>query len=95
MKEALETLEAYAAFGKPVVIEETFPLKCDLESFREFLTKAQSFAAGGISFYWGAPQEGNAQANNPLAAAITAKWLEMFRELTPTVLPQTDETSGD
>ncbi len=56
--EDLETLAAFARCGKPVVIEETFPLRCRPEEFRRFLRESRPHAAGYLSFYWGeTPQE--------------------------------------
>lgn len=37
INEAIKTLEGFAAAGKPVVIEETFPLMCGGEEFENFL----------------------------------------------------------
>lgn len=49
---ALRTLDAFAV-GKPVVIEETFPLKCSIAEFGHFIDKSAKHAAGWIGFYWG------------------------------------------
>ena len=51
--EAITTLEGFAAAGKPVVIEETFPLMCGVEEFEAFLggrrptPRAGSASTGG------------------------------------------------
>jgi hypothetical protein len=39
--------------GKPVVIEETFPLACSPKELEEFIDGSKTHAAGWIGFYWG------------------------------------------
>src|SRR4029079_14940557 len=55
--EAISTLEGFAAAGKPVVIEETFPLMCGVEEFQAFLGRSKAHAAGWVGFYWGKTPE--------------------------------------
>ena len=43
--------------GKPVVIEETFPLKCSMAEFAQFIDESKKHACGWIGFYWGKPPE--------------------------------------
>ena len=59
--EALETLEGFAV-GKPVVIEETFPLSCSIEELGKFFDGSKKTAAGWIGFYWGQSAEAVAPA---------------------------------
>lgn len=74
--EALATLAGFNV-GKPVVIEETFPLRCSFEEMRLFLRDAQAHAAGCLSFYWGqTPSE--ARAAGTIEGAIIAGWVEEF-----------------
>ncbi len=75
---ALETLAGFQ-IGKPVVIEETFPLKCSFDEMRTFLREARGPAAGVISFYWGQTPEELERAGT-LPAAIQREWLRVFRE---------------
>jgi hypothetical protein len=42
LKEAMETLSGYAV-GKPVIIEETFVLKCSVQEFEQFLVVQRHF----------------------------------------------------
>ena len=78
--EAIETLNGFVAAGKPVVIEETFTLKCGKEEFKAFFEKSEDLAAGWIGFYWGAtPAE--LRKEKTIGAAITLQWLEMFKQL--------------
>src|SRR5207237_9455390 len=51
---ALETLKGFAV-GKPVVVEETYPLKCSQKELEAFIDRAGPHAAGWVSFYWGTP----------------------------------------
>jgi len=76
--DAIETLKGFAV-GKPVVIEETFPLRCGREEFESFLTKSEGHAAGWIGFYWGTPPEELRQSKK-LADAIVLAWLELFHK---------------
>jgi hypothetical protein len=73
---ALETLKGFGV-GKPVVVEETFPLKCSPKELGEFIAKAGTHAAGWISFYWGTPPE-DLRRSKALGDAIQLDWLERF-----------------
>lgn len=80
-KEALETLRGFAV-GKPVLIEETFPLKCSMAEFERFLEESKPLAAGWIGFYWGrTPQE--YRQSKRLEAALMLGWLELFQKHKP------------
>src|SRR5439155_20556689 len=50
--EALQVLKGFAV-GKPVVIEEMFPLHCSADELGEFIEQSKGTAAGWIGFYWG------------------------------------------
>jgi hypothetical protein len=75
--EALETLAAFQV-GKPLVIEETFPLKASMEDFDAFMQGSKKHACGYIGFYWGAGIEELRRAGG-IGEAMTANWLEWFR----------------
>jgi len=79
--DAIETLRGFQV-GKPVVIEETFPLRCGLEDFERFLDATRPHAAGWIGFYWGKTP---AEYKDPktIGEAVTRQWLELFREKGP------------
>src|SRR5690606_9629648 len=51
-KEDLATLAGFAV-GKPLIIEETFPLRCSPEELSDFFTASRTSACGWIGFYWG------------------------------------------
>ena len=75
LDEAIETLRGFDV-GKPIVIEEMFPLGCTIAELDDFVTRSQPPAAGWIGFYWGKrPDE---YGNATIADAITKSWLEYF-----------------
>lgn len=85
VNEAMKTLEAFASAGKPVIIEEMFPLKCDARELGQFIDQSRGHAVGWIGFYWGkTPEELRPPATIP--EAITLGWLELFRQKTPEIL---------
>ena len=78
---ALETLRGFAV-GKPVVIEETFPLKCSIDELRDFFDRSRPHAAGWIGFYWGKTLA-ECRRGSTIGDAITADWLELFQKGPP------------
>jgi hypothetical protein len=78
LEQALETLQGFAAVGKPVVIEETFPLKCSAAELGQFIDKAQRHTSGFIGFYWGKSPEEYRPAKS-IRDAIVLSWLELFQ----------------
>ena len=52
LKEDLKLLRGFKV-GKPVVIEETFPLSCTATELGQFIEASRKYAAGWIGFYWG------------------------------------------
>jgi hypothetical protein len=78
---ALKTLAGFDV-GKPIVIEETFPLKCSIEELGEFFAGSKKTAAGWIGFYWGQPPE-QLRRSKTLADAMTLQWLEFFQKHKP------------
>jgi len=75
---ALTALAAYDV-GKPIVIEEIFPLKCGMEELDDFIERSRKLTAGHIGFYWGKTIEEYARDKDSIASAITKRWLEYFR----------------
>ncbi len=85
--DALATLRGFAAAGKPVVIEETFLLKCSDADFRRFLRDSKSHASGWIAFYWGKPLA-DLRKSNSIGDALLAATLDALRsEVFPPPLP--------
>lgn len=82
---ALATLAGFAV-GKPVLIEETFPLRCAPADFGAFLRASEQYAAGWIGFYWGrTPAE--CRRSGQLADLLMAGWLDLFQTARPQPRP--------
>ena len=78
LDEAVETLKGFAV-GKPVVVEETYPLKCSPKELDQFIDRAGPHAAGWVSFYWGTPPE-ELRKSKAIKDAILLDWLERFEK---------------
>jgi len=78
LKEALETLAGFQV-GKPVAIEEMFPLRCSERELAEFVDESKKTACGWFGFYWGKTPE-EYRRSNTIADAVTLGWLEFFQE---------------
>ena len=85
VEKALTALAVYDV-GKPLVVEEMFPLKCGIEQMDSFIDGSRHVADGWISFYWGKSINEYAKGNLDLAGAITKNWLEHFRAKAPEIL---------
>jgi hypothetical protein len=81
LKEAAETLAGFAV-GKPVIVEETFPLKCSTAELATFIKDSGMTSCGWISFYWGKPVR-ELRKSAEIRDAILLQWLEKFTELAP------------
>jgi len=82
LDEAMKTLEGFS-LGKPVVIEETFPLKCSMAEFAEFVKSSRKHACGWVGFYWGTPPE-ELRKSKTIGDAIQLSWLEFFERYVKT-----------
>jgi len=76
--EALKTLAGFSV-GKPVVVEETFPLKCSPAELEQFIDGSKKHATGWIGFYWGKPPE-ELRKSKELKDAVMLAWLEWFEK---------------
>lgn len=88
--ESLQTLKRFD-LGKPIVVEETFPLSCGVADERDFLLRSRALACGWIGHY---PSEGFGellalQKSGKLSAvqSVYLSWLNLFRDLSPEMLP--------
>lgn len=77
VKEAIETLSGFCV-GKPVLIEEIFPLKCSLEELENFIGKSRGYACGWVGFYWG-KTPGEYRQSSRIRDALMLQWLEFFK----------------
>lgn len=77
---ALTALAVYD-IGKPLVVEETFPLACPIEDMDDFLKRSKSRAEGYVSFYWGrTSEEYAADPKGKGASALVGGWLKYFQQ---------------
>lgn len=78
VKGAMETLSGFAV-GKPVIIEEMFPLNCSNPEFEQFLDESKKTASGWIGFYWGKTLE-DYRNGTTMQDALMVRWLEVFQK---------------
>ena len=82
--EAIETLKGFAV-GKPLVIEETFPLSCTGAELRRFLLESRGIACGWIGHYGGttlAELDALRRAGTiDISQELQRQWLELFQDL--------------
>ena len=76
VQDALDTLAGFSV-GKPVLIEETFPLACSPKELDEFIDGSKKHAVGWIGFYWGKTPDELRQSKT-IPDAMTLGWLELF-----------------
>ena len=79
--EAEQALTALAAYriGKPLLVEEMFPIECSTEEMQAFVTRSQRIANGWVSFYWGKTAEQYAAAPPTAGSRLMAAWLRSFQ----------------
>lgn len=87
--EAMRTLKQFDV-GKPIVVEETFPLSCGVPELRQFLLQSRGLAAGWIGQY---PNESPAELESlrqskklTIPQAMYLSWIDLFREIGPEML---------
>lgn len=88
-EEALDCLKKFAV-GKPVVIEETFPLSCTPKELKEFLLASRPLATGWIGHYDGYPPQHYEKLEQDkkitFEQAVWFAWLKLFQELKPDMI---------
>ena len=82
---ALEALSVYEV-GKPLVIEEMFPLKCSMEELDTFITRSRGTADGWMGFYWGKRIDEYRKSKGDIGDALTLDWLEYFQRTARAIL---------
>jgi len=75
----LKALKVYEV-GKPMVVEEIFPLTSSFEETLDFIERSRTYADGWISFYWGKTTAEYDKVGD-LKSAIVSGWLKRFGEL--------------
>jgi len=87
--EALKNLKEFD-IGKPIVVEETFPLGCGVPDERDFLLQSRGIAAGWIGQYPGETPDQllDRRRSGKLTPgqALYLSWIELFREIGPQML---------
>jgi hypothetical protein len=78
VEKALNALAAYD-LGKPLIVEEMFPLECTLDELKAFVARSGERADGWFGFYWGKTIEEYAREKD-IPSAVMKLWLEYFRE---------------
>jgi hypothetical protein len=81
LEDDVAALKVYEV-GKPLVIEEIFPLGAGYEETEAFIARSRGHVDGWISFYWGKTIEEYEKAPD-LKGALVAGWLRRFRALSP------------
>jgi hypothetical protein len=83
------------AWGKPIVIGETFPLSCGADDERDFLLKSREFAHGWIG-HW--PAESPAElaelkkaGKATIQNAIWLSWVDLSQAIGPQMIGETSE----
>ena len=78
---ALTAMKVYD-IGKPLVIEETFPLESGIDDMDVFLKKSKATAEGYVSFYWGRTiaEYESGEGKKELKSQLMAGWLKYFKE---------------
>jgi hypothetical protein len=92
---ALKALQAYEV-GKPLIVEEMFPMSCSPDELLEFVHKSSDHADGWISFYWGeTAKELRTKEKPTIAEAITAEWLEKCQKASASIQQPAPEKKPD
>ena len=76
---ALKALAVYD-IGKPLVIEELFPLWCSQEEMEVFIDGSRKIAEGWISFYWGKTINEYAEDKDNPTSVLINNWLKYFQK---------------
>lgn len=76
VSEEIKALETYDV-GKPLVIEETFPLSCTLEELNNFIDSSRHIAEGWIGFYWG--KKIDEYPDDGRLGTLMRSWIEYFQ----------------
>lgn len=85
--DALNTLGRFQVGGKPVVVEETFPLRCPIADFARFADAARDSTAGLVGFYWGQDRT-ELKKVGTIAASMTDQWLDYFEKAKRPAAPE-------
>ena len=82
---ALKALAVYD-IGKPMIIEEMFPLNCSVAEVNQFIEGTRALASGWISFYWGKTIAEYKREKGSITDAMMLNWLEYFVRKAPEIV---------
>jgi hypothetical protein len=72
------------AVGKPLIVEEIFPLNCGIDGMQQFIEQSRDFVCGWIGFYWGqSPEE--LEKTSKIGDTLTAQSLRFFQDPHPAI----------
>ena len=71
---ALDVLNAYKV-GKPILVEEMFPLSCTAEEMESYMAQTKNIVAGWITFFW--------RDRDALSNAVVLEWAKRFQKMQP------------
>ena len=81
---ALKALAAYD-IGKPLIVEEMFPIPCTMEELSDFIDRSRNIADGYIGFYWGERFDLLPRKDLDIPKSIIAAWLKYFHAKAPEI----------
>ena len=93
LNQQLATLKHYAV-GKPLIIEEMYPVECSADEMVDFIHRSQPAACGWISFYWGKPLA-ELKKSKEFGERLQVAWLEKFQQLAPAITTPPSAAPGD
>jgi hypothetical protein len=68
--------------GKPVVVEETYPLQCSPAEYADFLRRSRGIASGWLAHFWSwTPEE--LKGRTDAASVLMLDSLDSFQSLNP------------
>src|SRR5262249_40105553 len=79
---ALTALAVYD-IGKPIVIEEIFPLNCSIAELDQFIDGSRRLANGWLGFYWGRTISEYKAGSTSIGNSLAFDWLQYFVRKTP------------
>jgi hypothetical protein len=81
LEESMAALRVYEV-GKPLVVEEIFPLSAGIDQTAKFIETARPEVDGWVSFYWGKTVEQN-KSKATTQGKLIADWLQRFSSMAP------------
>lgn len=68
--------------GKPVVVEETYPMRCSADEYADFLRRSRGAASGWLAHFWSLTPE-DLEGKTDRASVLMRESLDAFRSLNP------------